>query len=122
MFHVVVILNCIMLPYLRLFVVFVEHACVVYYFVGLVQVVVYFSVVVFSCVVCVLCSSMFFCGKTSVCLCISGVLSESVMSVSELLGAQCKGTESCVSLLSSSFSIVCFESLSKSEIVKGHVC
>ena len=47
-------------------------------------------------------SSMFCSGKMSVCLCNTGVLSKSVMSVSELLGVQCKGTvslESCVSLL-----------------------
>ena len=61
-------------------------------------------------------SNMFCCGKMSVCLCNSGVLSKSVMSVSELLRVQCKGTvslESCVSLLSLSFSILCCESLSK---------
>ena len=92
MLHVVVIVNSIMLPYLRLFVVFIELACVVCYYIGLVHVVVYFSIVVLSCMVFIkVFSSMFSCGKT-------------------------------FSLLSLSFSIVCCESLSKSEIVKGHSC
>ena len=39
MLHMAVIVNCIMLPYLNLFVVFVELTCVVCYYVGLVHVV-----------------------------------------------------------------------------------